>query len=95
MTTYTEEDAEFHGDAGHIVGRAVYSTTWVCGSLDHIELLRVEIDGLRLTRDQIELVIGRDALDRAEDIAAEAAIAENPAWGAAYDRAHEERIAAE
>lgn len=79
---YKEFDAEFHGDACAVTGTAVYTFEKdECFDADHggrdgveissVELLRVELDGTHLKRDQIEMIIGKSALTAIEDSTAE------------------------
>ena len=62
--TYSVEESEFYGDASSLTGVAVYDyTAEECFDADHggrdglevthCELLRVELNGLHLTREQI------------------------------------------
>ena len=84
MTTHIikEEYAEFAGDTGSITGTANYEVETAsffdrdCGGTDglevtHCELLFVQIDGLRLSRDQIVQVTCEAAVKRGEEAVAE------------------------
>lgn len=76
--THRIEGAEFSGDTGSVTGTAVYLVTIEYGLNSDIggrdgwealntELLRVEIDALHLTRDQIVLVTCEAAVRRSEE----------------------------
>jgi hypothetical protein len=80
--TFEQDEAEFGGTNGLVVGRAVYDCTIerdfsadIGGSdglvCSNVELLRVEIDGLHLNRDQIALVCGESVVARDEDVVME------------------------
>ena len=77
-----EEYAEFCGDTGSITGTAHYEVETAsffdrdCGGTDgqevtSCELLFVQIDGLRLSRDQIAQVTCEAAVKRGEETVAE------------------------
>lgn len=80
--THTDEDkeAEFHGDAGHVAGVATYDITIEryadpgskpCWHAMCAELVSLRIDGLTLTRDQVEEVCTKNDLIEAEGMICE------------------------
>ena len=70
--TYEVEDAEFGGDRCNLIGVGVYEYDF-CYDYDdgdtaeNVTLLRLELDGVHLTREQVQLIAGKAALERAED----------------------------
>ena len=74
---YEENDAVFSGDNCEVTGVAVYTYDIDeffdadIGGRDGrevfgVDLLKVKLDGVHLTRDQIELIVGKSALLRIE-----------------------------
>lgn len=77
MATYDHEECEatFDGDASSLTGNALYEvfTDIEDGSevVTRSELMHVQLDGLRLDRDQMVMMMGEGVIGRCEDLAAE------------------------
>ena len=79
---YEEQYAVFSGDNCEVTGVAVYTydideffDADIGGrdgrEVTSVELVKVKLDGAHLTRDQIELIAGKDALLRIESSVAQ------------------------
>jgi hypothetical protein len=71
--THRDPDAEFHGTRSVIAGEAVYEYDYEREGRSHsvfnTTLLYVDCDGLKLTRDQMVLMMGKSGVEYAEQLA--------------------------
>jgi len=68
--THKDDEAEFHGTQSSITGVALYGyEVEGRGDILNFELVHVDCDGLKLTRSQIETVVGTASLEHIEAIA--------------------------